>query len=522
MHLGCVSNGSMTDVDSFDLVCAAAAAADHDDVTSRRSARVMNSVTPSSAQYVRGGAPHNDPANGRSLLSSSPEGREARGHFGNGTLADGAGEPDEVDKLKLKLMSAWNNVKYGWSVKNKTVFNKTSPLFLMGQSYLLNSEEEVERFRLAFGSQVWLTYRKEFPQLVGSNLTSDCGWGCMLRSGQMLVAQGLMRHFLPRDWRWLDCPQLADVDFEVLRPRSPSRPVSLSIPSFSSTWSTPAPEKRPSSSCQVARCGTEIEGQHHRLVSWFGDEPVAPFGVHRLVELGKESGKKAGDWYGPSLVAHILRKAVDRSMEVDNLVVYVAQDCTVYKGDVMRLCERSSCESGSSGWKSVIILVPVRLGGDSLNPSYTECVKNLLKLDCSIGIIGGKPKHSLFFIGFHDEQLLYLDPHYCQQVVDVTQRDFPLESFHCNSPRKMNFSRMDPSCTLGFYAHSKKDFEFLCSAVSEALAVSKERYPIFTFVEGRGQDYSLEKYSGSSSDPNSHILPPDTKNRGSAEGFVFL
>ncbi|MCI4393885.1 hypothetical protein PGIGA_G00162840 [Pangasianodon gigas] len=188
----------------------------------------------------------------------------------------------------------------------------------------------------------------------------------------------------------------------------------------------------------------------------------------------------------------------------------------------MWLCEQSSSDSGSSGWKSVIVLVPVRLGGDSLNPSYIECVKNLLKLDCCIGIIGGKPKHSLFFIGFHDEQLLYLDPHYCQLVVDVTQGNFPLESFHCNSPRKMNFNRMDPSCTLGFYAHSKKDFESLCSAVSGALSVSKERYPIFTFVEGRGQDYSLEGYSGGSTHPSAHILPPDTMNRNSAEGFVFL
>lgn len=87
-----------------------------DDVTPQRSAeaRVMNSVTPSSAQYARGGALHNDHVDGKRTPSpSSPQVPETKGHLSNGIFADGAGEPDEVDKLKLKLMSAWNNVKYG-------------------------------------------------------------------------------------------------------------------------------------------------------------------------------------------------------------------------------------------------------------------------------------------------------------------------------------------------------------------------------------------------------------------------
>ena len=54
----------------------------------------------------------------------------------------------------------------------------------------------IDKFFEDFSSLIYLTYRKHFSQLANSNLTSDSGWGCMLRTGQMLLANALLIHML--------------------------------------------------------------------------------------------------------------------------------------------------------------------------------------------------------------------------------------------------------------------------------------------------------------------------------------
>lgn len=56
-------------------------------------------------------------------------------------------------------------------------------------------------------------------------------------------------------------------------------------------------------------------------------------------------------------------------------------------------------------WKSLILFVSVRLGNDKMNPFYIPCLKSLLAYDHCIGIIGGRPKHALYFIGWQGKFL---------------------------------------------------------------------------------------------------------------------
>jgi cysteine protease ATG4 len=99
---------------------------------------------------------------------------------------------------------------------------------------------------------------------------------------------------------------------------------------------------------------------------------------------------------------------------LDQLKIYVAQDCTIYKQDVIDLCTSNTNnnrnkdstitldgENLSKGaFKPCILLISVRLGGEELNEIYVPSLKLFLEMDICIGMIGGKPKHSLYFIGY--------------------------------------------------------------------------------------------------------------------------
>lgn len=316
----------------------------------------MNPSKPSAR--CEGQTPADDPMDDWLLLSS-----ESAAHQHQEVSREDQ-EAEDRGKFKSKLVSAWNSVKYGFSLKQKSKFSKSSPIIMFGQSYQLKDQGERGRFRRSFVSLLWLTYRRGFPPLAGGSLTTDSGWGCVLRTGQMLLARALLLHMMPPGWTWSMSHHVVKDDMDLLT-------IGATDSAGQGPSSKEGPNKRSRTLSLDCRLNRPMEASHRRVVSWFADSPSAPFGIHQLVELGKSSGKKAGDWYGPSIAAHILRKAVAASADVPNLAVYVAQDCTIYLEDVRKLCE---CPPPQS-WKSVIVLVPVRLGGQDLNASYITCVK---------------------------------------------------------------------------------------------------------------------------------------------------
>lgn len=98
----------------------------------------------------------------------------------------------------------------------------------------------------------------------------------------------------------------------------------------------------------------------------------------------------------------------------------------------------TSCQSENNevllNPRSVLILIPLRLGLNELDVVYEEYLKEALRLPQTVGIIGGSPRHAVYIIGFQDNSFINLDPHLIQNAVNVLSPSFDLsvsETFTC-------------------------------------------------------------------------------------------
>ncbi|CAF0787181.1 unnamed protein product [Rotaria sordida] len=410
--------------------------------------------------------------------------------------------------FKSKVTAALNHMKYRWGVRIRPNFRTNeSPIYFLGKIY--NGKEETSyddiprppseqsyaNFLKSFSQRIYFSYRKQFEPLMGSRngdiITSDGGWGCMIRCAQMLLAQTFLIHMTNTINSHYSNIQVSD--------KCPKR-----------------------NSIDCIRNGNRINRLskvYTDTIRLFGDfpNPKCPFGIHKIVELGTSHGIRPGDFFGPVSAAHCLKEAIQAAIEAKQmpeiLRIYISQDAIVYRQDVNDLCsaplldhntntnkktsiypslDSVTTENNSARWSTaVLILIPIRLGLHELDLIYEDYLKEALKLPQTVGIIGGSPRHAVYIIGLQDDNFINLDPHFIQTTVNVLDDTFDTSSYSCSSPKILTARKMDPNCTLGFYCRDKADFEMFSAQwnhVCHMASDDRRTCPIFRIERGTFQE----------------------------------
>ncbi|KAI4165054.1 MAG: hypothetical protein LQ342_001331 [Letrouitia transgressa] len=208
--------------------------------------------------------------------------------------------------------------------------------------------------------------------------------------------------------------------------------------------------------------------EERQLLALFADDPEAPFSIHRFVEHGASAcGKHPGEWFGPSATARCIQ-ALSKAYAASGLEVYINGDgADVYEDKL-----KSLATTRAGIFTPTLILVGIRLGIDRVTPAYRKALKSSLQLPQSIGIAGGRPSSSLYFVGIQDDNFFYLDPHQTRQCLPwhVNAGEYSEEevsSCHSRRLRRLSIDDMDPSMLIAFLIRDMDDWKTWREAITK-------------------------------------------------------
>lgn len=320
----------------------------------------------------------------------------------------------------------------------KDTINRREPIIILGKTYNDTNLDD-NRIEEDISSRIWLTYRTGFepipktnggPQplsfvhsmifnrnpfsstfnnfhslIDNDNFTTDVGWGCMIRTSQSLLANALQSLILGRDFKY----------------------------------------------------GTVGDNaKHNEIIDMFKDGPKAPFSLHNFIRVASELPLqvKPGQWFGPNAASLSIKRLctnVYRNNQHAKVQVLISESSDLYDDKINLIFK--DIESRPD---ALLLLLPVRLGINKVNPLYHASILQLLSLKQSVGIAGGKPSSSYYFFGYQNNSLLYLDPHYPQFI---SSRLSIYDTYHTNRYQMLNVDDMDPSMMVGLLVKDIEDYQ---------------------------------------------------------------
>lgn len=309
----------------------------------------------------------------------------------------------------------------------------------------------------AIGSRLWFTYRAGFERIeraengpgplaftrsmifnaspnstIGglfNNQTflSDIGWGCMIRTSQSLLANALHRVEFGRDTEQVSLEKLGDI------------------------------------------------------LALFADNYESPFSLHNFIQAASRLPLqvKPGEWFGPSAASLSIKRLSDA------LGASAGLKLNVYIGESGGMNDEDIEGEFAKTAAPLLVLLPVRLGIHNINSIYHASLLQLLALEQSVGIAGGKPSSSYYFFGYQNDNLLYLDPHHLQPVSE----DY--DTYHTSRCLTLPISQLDPSMLIGLLFQNIEDYHAFKAEVQTSNKIVQfhdNSVRKRSFVD-RGEDY---------------------------------
>lgn len=330
-----------------------------------------------------------------------------------------------------------------------------------------------------------ITYRSKFRKLINIKnnyeYNSDCGWGCMIRSSQMIFARMLYKIFKHVYKNQYDSktiiistiPYFMD-DYISLSDIKESEYIILGLENYLQKLQNYLKEK--------------IEKNQYKEFHLKSIDP--PFSIHKICTIGGVFGRTCGEWFSDfelpkiyeiinttfNIIPNLSIMHFNSNIEINTLIEKCfeketeAKDPNIFKNDCyIKNQERFKFK------KMGAIFVSVRLGVTTISPEYFPSIKRLFECRQFLGFIGGKIDSASYFFGYCNNNLLYLDPHLNQESEPFLDEK-SINSYMNKTVYELDFNSLQCAFTAGFLFRTLYDFTQLLDFFQK---FKNDKYPCF-------------------------------------------
>ena len=350
---------------------------------------------------------------------------------------------------------------------NVHIFNKV---------YNTSTEQGRQKFNQKFAKIIYVSYRSKFnPQINIKNnktFTSDCGWGCMIRSSQMILCRALYKIFkykykIEENLIFHVIPFVMDKNLDIINNKY---------------------------------FGMDA---YMKKLNDIGKKDIIaidpPFSIHKIVILGEKFGRTTGEWFSDFELPKIYN-LINNTFDIIPDLSIIHYNSFIELNTIIERCFKITDENINDDNKNDIfvfeeknykldkmglIFVSVRLGLDNISPEYHQTILKLFNCKECLGFIGGKKmtNSASYFFGYYGNFLLYLDPHFNNKSIDHLDNN-NINTYKNKTIYKLDVKALKAGFTIGFLFRNMKEFNEFLNFCREH---KKEENPCFSFSEGKAK-----------------------------------
>ena len=387
---------------------------------------------------------------------------------------------------------------------NRKFYPQTDTIHFLYKVYNPNNEKGIKEFNKNLNKILLMTYRSKYRKQINIKnqyeYNSDCGWGCMIRSSQMIFARMLYKIFKQIYKNQYDSktltisliPYFMD-DYIILDDLKESDYLILGLESYLSTLKNFLKEK--------------IEKNQYKKSEIKSIDP--PFSIHKICTIGEIFGRTCGEWFSDFELPDIYEIINTTFNIIPNLSI-MHFNTNIEMNKILEKCfEKEEDDKNPNLFinnyfinnkkekykfkKMGAIFVSVRLGISNISPEYFPSIKKLFECRQFLGFIGGKVDSASYFFGYCNDSLLYLDPHLNQQS-DSYLDDKTKDTYMNKTIYNLEFKSLQCAFTVGFLFRNLNEFNKLLEFFK---IYNNEKCPCFHFHYEKSavqkDDKALEK-----------------------------